>query len=181
MSCGAAGNCAAGGYYEDHGQHGFVADERHGRWSKAIEVPGLAALNKGGNAQVISVSCASAGSCAAGGSYTRQARRRQGFVAVERHGHWGTAIEVPGLGALNKGGDAKVESVSCAPAGGCAAGGFYLDGNCNEQGFVAVEQNGRWGTAIEMPGPAAQNTGGRAAVRSCLLSIIRRISGAQIT
>ena len=29
-------------------------------------------------------------------------------MAVERHGRWGTAIEVPGLAALNKGGDAGV-------------------------------------------------------------------------
>jgi len=62
---------------------------------------------------------------------------------------------VPGLGALNKGGDAIVKSVSCAAAGSCAAGGFYLDGDGNEHGFVVVERNGRWGMAIDMPGPAA--------------------------
>jgi len=41
-------------------------------------------------------------------------------------GSWGRAIEVPGLGALNKG-DAEVNSVSCASAGNCAAGGDYRD------------------------------------------------------
>ena len=46
-----------------------------GSWGRAIEVPGLAALNKGGDAEVTSVSCASAGSCAAGGDYE------------DRHGH----------------------------------------------------------------------------------------------
>ena len=68
MSCASPGSCAAGGYYGDrHGQQGFVAVERNGRWGTAIEVPGLGALNKGGAAAVSSVSCASPGSCAAGG------------------------------------------------------------------------------------------------------------------
>ena len=91
-------------------------------------MPGLAALNAGGGAEVTSLSCARAGSCAAGGSYwLDRPRRYQGFVAVERHGRWGTAIEVPGLGALNAGGGngyAQVTSVSCASAFSCAAGGY---------------------------------------------------------
>ena len=80
-------------------------------------------------------------------------------MAAERNGRWRTAIDVPGLGILNKGGDALIRSVSCASAGSCAAGGFYLEGNGNEQGFVTGERNGRWGTAIQMPGLAALNTG----------------------
>ena len=51
-----------------------------GRWGKAIEVPGSAALNKGGNASVSSVSCAAAGGCSAGGGYQDGAGRVQAFV-----------------------------------------------------------------------------------------------------
>ena len=47
---------------------GFVAVERNGAGAQAIGVPGLGALNTGGFAEVISVSCASAGNCAAGGN-----------------------------------------------------------------------------------------------------------------
>ena len=156
VSCASAGSCAAGGYYLGRrGQQGFVAVERNGHWARAIEVPGLAALNKTGYAQVYSVSCGLPGNCAAGGIYADSHHHYQGFVAGERNGRWSTAIEVPGLGALNKGGDALVRSVSCASAGNCAASGFYLEGDGNEHGFVAGERNGRWGTAIEMPGPAA--------------------------
>ena len=110
-----------------------------GSWGTAIEVPGLGALNTGGNAFVVSVSCASPGSCAAGGGYADH-RGQQGFVAVERDGVWGTAIEVPGLRALNTGASAAVFSVSCAPAGSCAAGGGYADRR-GDQGFV-VSQTG---------------------------------------
>jgi hypothetical protein len=113
-------------------------------------VPGLGALNTGGFADVLSVSCA--GSCAAGGDYTDARSNSQGFVAVEKNGVWGSAIEVPGLAALNKGRDASVSSVSCASADSCAAGGSYADGRDNGQGFMAVEKNRRWRTAIEVPG-----------------------------
>ena len=39
-----------------------------GSWGKAIGVPGLGALNKGGLAEVKAVSCVSPGYCAAGGT-----------------------------------------------------------------------------------------------------------------
>ena len=165
VSCGLAGSCAAGGYYTDGDRHqqGFVAAERNGRWGTAIKVPGLAALNKGGasgpDAEIGSVSCASAGNCAVGGSYTDQLGQGQAFVATERYGRWGMATGVPGLGALNAGGHAYVYQVSCASAGNCAAGGDYRDGGHHQQGFVVSEKNGVWGHAIEVPGLGALNAG----------------------
>jgi len=101
------------------------------------------------------VSCASAGNCAAGGDYTDRRGNLRGFVVSERNGVWGTAIEVPGLAALNAGGGAGVTSVSCASAGNCAAGGDYDDRHGIGQGFVVSERHGRWGTAIEVPGLGA--------------------------
>ena len=119
VSCGSAGNCAAGGNYQmPNGAQGFVVSEKNGRWGRAIEVPGLVGLNVRGAAEVTSVSCGSAGNCAAGGDY-QMPNGAQGF---EKNGVWGQAIEVPGLGALDKGGEALLNSVSCAPVGTCAAG-----------------------------------------------------------
>ena len=96
-------------------------------------------MNKGGDAWVQSVSCTSAGNCAAGGFYGGVSGHRQALVASETNGSWGTAIEVPGSGTLNKGGDALVNSVSCALAGSCAAGGTYRDGFGHIQAFVVSE------------------------------------------
>ena len=129
--CGGAG--AAGGCGDDRGGQAAGAGDASasgaagpaGSWGRAIAVPGLGALNKRGAAEVTSVSCASAGNCAAGGHYADRHGNQQGFVASERNGRWGTAIEVPGLGALNPGGYADVVSVSCGSAGNCAAGGYY--------------------------------------------------------
>ena len=107
-----------------------------GGWGKAIEVPGAAALNTGGDAVILSVSCAGVGSCSAGGYYTDGSGHRQAFVAAQRNGRWGKAIEVPGTAALNKSGIAQVFSVSCAAAGDCSAGGSYADGSGDTQAFV---------------------------------------------
>jgi hypothetical protein len=164
VSCPSAGNCTAGGYYTDHAfrNQAFVASERNGRWGNAIKVPGTASLDAGGNAQVFSVSCPSRGTCAAVGYYTDRSQGIQAFVASERNGRWRTAFEVPGLAALNAGGDAQVLSVACPTAGTCAAVGYYTDGSHRVQAFVSSERNGRWRTAFEVPGLAALNTGGNA-------------------
>jgi hypothetical protein len=169
VSCASAGNCAVGGHYgykHQKPEQGFVASEHNGVWGHAIEVPGLSALNRDFVAGVRSMSCASAGNCAAVGGYTDSRGRRQGFVASEHNGVWGHAIEVPGLSALNIGGDARVVWVSCASAGNCAAVGGYADGHGHGQGFVIIERQGAWHRAIKVPGLGALNTGGDAGFRA---------------
>ena len=168
VSCARAGGCSAGGSYADAfgAVQAFVAGEAKGIWGTAEEVPGTAALNKGGLAQVLSVSCARAGDCSAGGYYTDASDTVQAFVAREARGIWRPAREVPGTAALNKAGDAEVLSVSCARAGDCGAGGTYADASGNAQAFVAGEAKGIWGTAEEIPGTAALNKGGDAEVLS---------------
>ena len=161
LSCASAGNCSAGGSYTDSSLHSqaFVASEVNGTWHTAREVPGTAALNQGGQAAVNSVSCASAGNCAAGGFYLDSAGNEQAFVAGEVNGTWHAAIEVPGTAALNQRGVARVNSVSCASAGNCSAGGSYTDSSGNVQAFVASEVNGTWHAAREVPGTAVLNQG----------------------
>jgi hypothetical protein len=139
VSCGAAGNCAAGGFYDDVANHeqAFVISERNGHWGQALEAPGSGTLNAGGAAEVLSVSCGAAGNCAAGGFYTDGSGHHQALVASERNGRWGKAIEVPGSETLNAGGGAETTSVSCSPAGPCVADGVYADSSIAFQGFVA--------------------------------------------
>ena len=117
----------------------FVASEANGAWRKAIEVPGPAALNKGGDARVVSVSCASAGNCAAVGGYN-------GRLGPHARRSWPARRTAPGArrsrcpaGPLNRGGSAGVLSVSCASAGNCAAGGSYTDRSGHTQAFVASQ------------------------------------------
>jgi len=168
VSCGSAGNCSAGGHYTDSSgrDQAFVVNQVNGTWHTAIEVPGTAVLNRGGNADITSVSCASAGNCSASGDYTDSSGRNQVFVVSQINGTWHTAIEVPGTAALNRGGDAGIGSVSCASAGNCSAGGSYIDSSGHRQAFVVNQVNGTWHTAIEVPGTAALNRGGYADIGS---------------
>src|SRR5262249_59327668 len=124
VSCGAAGNCAAAGSYTDGGgsTHAFVAGETNGKWRKAIKIPGLDALTPARADSVDSVSCASAGNCAALGRYADGTGRRQVFVVSQTNGTWGQAIRVPGTGGLNKGGAISPPLVARAAAGQGAAG-----------------------------------------------------------
>jgi hypothetical protein len=159
VSCSSPGNCAATGNYADRLGHGqaYVVSEKNGSWGKAIEVPRLAALNKGDDAEVTSLSCRSAGNCAAGGFYVNGSDRSRAFVVSEKNGSWGKAIQVPGVAALSgASGGSAVDAVSCGSAGNCAAAGNYAsDGD--QQAFVVSEKNGSWGKAIEVPGSAALN------------------------
>src|SRR5262249_35247430 len=85
LSCGAAGNCSTGGFYQDSATHlqAFVASQVNGTWRTAQQVPGIAALSPGGNSLLWSVSCASAGNCSAGGNYDVNSGHQQAFVVSE--------------------------------------------------------------------------------------------------
>jgi hypothetical protein len=51
-----------------------------------------------GGAQILSVSCPSAGNCGAGGEYWDSSGHSQGLVVSEVNGVWGTALEGPWVG-----------------------------------------------------------------------------------
>jgi hypothetical protein len=139
----------------------------HGTWGRGQLVPGIAALNSGGDAAVTAISCTAPGYCTAGGFYTSAAKApasssaRKAFVASEVKGHWGMASQVPATGS---GGWASVTAVSCASPGNCLAGGY--DGTTASfhpsDGFVASEVSGHWGAARHLssrkPGAATAIT-----------------------
>ena len=138
VSCRSAGNCSAGGFYRDSTSRfqAFVVSQVNGKWGTAKEV--AAALNTSGSAEINSVSCASAGNCSAGGQLDSSGHF-QAFVVSQVNGTWGKAKEVPGTAALSTGGGAATNSVSCATAGNCSAGGYYTDSSGHGQAFVASQ------------------------------------------
>ena len=164
VSCARPGNCGAGGSYTDNSgnQQAFVVSEVDGTWGTAEEVPGIAALAQGGYSDIASVWCARAGTCGAGGIYSDGSGSYQAFVVSETNGTWGTAEQVPVTAALNQGGYAYVQSVSCAPAGNCGAGGQYTDSSGRSQAFVVTQTNGTWGHRRTGPRHRRLNQGGYA-------------------
>src|SRR5258708_3178167 len=67
----------------------------NGTWRTAREIPGTAALNRGGHAQVNSVSCSSPGNCSAGGWYTDRFRRTPALIVRDVKSTWHTPIQRP--------------------------------------------------------------------------------------
>ena len=143
----------------------FAVSEVNGTWHKAIAIPGIVGLNPGGFAVVASVSCASAGNCGAGGTYTDGSKHLQAFIVNEVNGTWHDAIKVPGTVAVDQYSVGGVGAVSCAAPGNCSAGGTFRsprDPLQKEDAFVVNEVNGRWHTAIAVPGLARLSQSGSA-------------------
>jgi hypothetical protein len=164
IACPAAGSCSVTGAYSSSSNavQGYVDSQTSGTWGTAVPVPGLSALNTGGLAVAGQIVCSSVGRCAIGGGYTLVGGALEAFVGDETGGVWGNAIEVPGSVTLNTGQNAGVDSVACASDGSCEAVGYYKDSSGNFHAMVASESGSTWGSAAEMPGTAALNTGGAA-------------------
>ena len=164
VSCAPGEYCAAVGYYTDSkgNLQAFVVSRARGRrWGAAQEVPGTGKLNAGGHAVASSVSCPSAGNCAAGGSYQSYYNPADGvgasqaFVVSERNGRWAPAERVPGSAVPNsqQWSPNGVRSISCASAGNCTAAGTWWNGNrFTVLGFVSSEVNGRWHRLVQPKG-----------------------------
>lgn len=138
VSCRAPGNCSAGGHYNDAPGHeqAFVAAQHAGAWAKAAGIPGLGPLNAGGAANVTSLSCASAGNCAAAGYYTTSTAAMHAFVVSERNGSWQGA-QLPRGVAAPGGRDTTAASVSCPAVSYCGAVGFYSGSDGHTHPWVA--------------------------------------------
>lgn len=103
VSCGKPGNCVAGGAYTDAAGHGqaWLAAETGGIWHAAHAVAGLAALNQGGAATVLAVSCPArtSGECTAAGYYNTAGQADQlGFVISQQSGRRYLADRAGGAG-----------------------------------------------------------------------------------
>ena len=166
VACPAKGACTAVGFYTTGAGAGqaFTATMANGKWGPAVEVPGSAALNKGGFAELSSVSCPTAGNCSAGGSYAASNAATQPLVVTEKNGTWGKAIEVPGSATLNTGKNMVVTDLSCVSPGKCSATGDFHTSLHSEGIWVASQKGGAWGQAGTIPGLSGLATGGQAEV-----------------
>ena len=74
VSCSSAGNCTAGGFYDDGAYwQPFTVEEINGNWEPAIQiVSSLSEFNSNGGT-VIAISCFAPNNCVAGGTYNNAA------------------------------------------------------------------------------------------------------------
>jgi hypothetical protein len=140
---------------------------------RAEELPGLAALDKGGTASISGLSCPAAGNCTMDGYFaTPQTPGTPSsggpFVTSEVRGRWSKAEEVPGLLALDPSGRATISPVSCPSAGTCLAVGYYNLPGGPLAGFQVTEHDGVWGEAQQIPGlPVSGQVGPNSLLLSC--------------
>jgi len=138
VSCGKAGNCAAGGVYYNAKNDGkaFMVSEQAGKWTaaQAIPLPSKSAFNL-----FDAVDCPPTGPCVA----AFDDDGTQAFKAVEQpNGTWGKASAIAGV--------SQVRGLACPAAGYCTAAG---GGTAKTPGaVVAAETKGTWAKASALPG-----------------------------
>jgi hypothetical protein len=139
VSCASRGGCSAVGQYANgSGQlGGLLLTESSGRWAKGIRAGLPANAGSSPNADLISVSCASAGNCTAIGGYLDSASTVDGMLLTEHSGGWsrGTEARVPAGGTAVQY-YLPFDVISCASTGGCSAVGDYADSTGHQQGVL---------------------------------------------
>jgi hypothetical protein len=157
VSCPSTGNCTAVGLYTDGSGHlfGLIATETSGTWAPAIQAPLPSnAASPNPSALLSSVSCPSAGNCAAVGNYNHDSGTH-GLLLTETGGTWSAQEATLPAGALANP-VASLISVSCPAAGSCGAVGTYLDAG-GYQAVLLSEASGTWGQGVKatLPSPAS--------------------------
>jgi hypothetical protein len=163
IACASAGNCSAAGSYIDatNVNHALVVNEVGGTWRAGLSLLAPGSASNFAGATLSEVSCASAGNCAAVGTFNATGGPVQMLVDNETNSTWGRASEVqlPSSAATNP----HVllygfSGVSCPSAGNCTTGAQYRDKAGNYQGLLVNEINGHWqtGTQLTLPTGALQ-------------------------
>ena len=153
VSCPASGSCVAVGQFTDSNSkvRAFTMTMTNGSWGSATPASFGAGVNVPrtmGYTGFMSVSCASAGNCVAGGSYDTAFSTKEAFTMTMSNGSWGQAapVEFP-AGLQSSSRESDVLTVSCASVGYCIASGGVTASAGNYTGFTVVSTNGVWGTA----------------------------------
>jgi hypothetical protein len=155
--CSSAGNCTAVGEFTNPFtyQQAFTMSSVNGVWSRARPTTFADGIrNPSGESELLSVSCASAGNCAAVGTYSDADFRTQPFITQSSNRTWTDAARVAFLaGAQNAALDAELVSVSCPSVGSCTAVGHYASSDDSTKPLVVTSTTGAYrGYAVSSDG-----------------------------
>jgi hypothetical protein len=152
VSCGAVGDCTAGGVYAyGEYQEPFIVSEAGHVWGQPQPIPALSSggqYSEGPN-EVTSVSCPDATDCAVVGTYFPQINASgEIFTVDEAAGVWGQAntLSIPSTDAV---GNSGTDFVSCRSAGDCV-----IAGTAGEVVTATESSAGAWSAATAIPGTA---------------------------
>ncbi len=167
IACPRIGDCVAGGGTSE----AWVMSETNGVWSSPVVLANTS-LNYQPSATE-EVSCVEAGECTFSGIDTGGSGV---FTETLSAGHWGSVNQIANVVspvAIAHSEPASVNSISCPSVGSCMLGGDYpIDlppsGTYIQEPYTAVEINGVWQAAHEVPGtgtPSTANVGTTSYVR----------------
>ena len=155
ISCASATSCVAVGEYTDssNDQEPLIDTLSNGTWT-AAEAP----MPAGGSSPSLSaVSCASAGSCVAVGTYTDRTGQPQGMIGTLANGTWTAATAPLPANADNASPPSMtLASVACPAPGSCTGTGSYTTSEGTWQGVLEDLSGGTWtATSAPLPSDAA--------------------------
>jgi hypothetical protein len=172
ISCTSAGNCVAVGSYLDSYRNGEAMEvtETGGTWGQATEVTAPSNAGTDPNAVLKGISCTSARTCTAVGTYEDSSGHGQAMEATETSGRWGQAAEITAPSNAGTNPEALLYGISCTSAGNCVGVGSYLDSSSHVQVMAATGTSGRWGQATEVTAPSNAGSNPEAALKgiSCM-------------
>jgi hypothetical protein len=156
VSCESPGNCTATGEYATLGgtPHAFLVAEVSGSWHLPGPLIFLLPPSTGR-----AVSCPASGNCELTGTETDVDGHTQAYAQQTNSGGQEAIQRLTSSTALNVGGTALTNSVSCASDGNCVVAGHYTDATGRWQPFLAEETGGTWQATIPVPGIAALDAG----------------------
>lgn len=169
--CSAPGDCSAAGTSSTGGTGTlarlFTVAETGGTWHRAATLRGTIKLPSPADTQnITALTCTAPGQCTAVGAYGTSVNSvpvdAAPFTAAQVNGTWSRIHAIRGLPADAV---ARVTSLSCASAGNCAAGGYWLTNPGGDEhtlssnhAFLVTETHGTWGQADRVPGLAAAHS-----------------------
>jgi mRNA-degrading endonuclease toxin of MazEF toxin-antitoxin module len=160
VSCWSAGSCIAAGNYHTStpNYEAMIVPVTGGRAGTGLEVTLPPGADPGASQSAIldGVSCWSAGSCLAVGTFLDSSDHSQALVVPITAGVPGAASEVTAPTGASGNPDGVLDSVSCTSSGSCYAVGYYIDSSGNFEGMVVPITDGATGTAsgVSLPSDA---------------------------
>jgi hypothetical protein len=140
IACASAGNCTAVGSYFDNtiAVQGLLLTQTASTWATGVEAPLPANADPSQQgADVLAVSCTSAGNCEAAGDFGANTGG-QGLFLGETAGSWNTGIQalLPADAYTNP--SAEFDAISCPAATYCVAVGDYGTNSAGVEGAIAT-------------------------------------------